>query len=160
AAVTVLEAPWGQVFDLNRIRESLQKVRPKAVAIVHAETSTGAWQPIEALGKLCHEFDTLLLVDTVTSLGCVPLQVDDWGIDATFSCTQKGLGCPPGLSPVSFSDRAVEVLNARKTKIQSWYFDLSIVQKYWGGDRTYHHTAPITMVYAIREGLRLLLEEG
>jgi alanine-glyoxylate transaminase/serine-glyoxylate transaminase/serine-pyruvate transaminase len=160
ATVTVLEAPWGQVFDLNRIRETLQKVRPKVLAIVHAETSTGAWQPIEELGKLCHEFDTLLVVDAVTSLGCVPVLVDEWDIDAVFSCTQKGLGCPPGLSPVSLSDRALAAMSARKTKVQSWYFDLTIVQKYWGGDRTYHHTAPITMVYAIREGLRLLLEEG
>ena len=142
------------------IREALQEVRPKVLAIVHAETSTGAWQPLEGLGELCHEFDTLLVVDAVTSLGCVPVQVDDWGIDAVFSCTQKGLSCPPGLSPVSFSDRAVEAINRRKTKVQSWYFDLTMVQKYWGAERFYHHTAPITMIYALREGLRLVHEEG
>jgi alanine-glyoxylate transaminase/serine-glyoxylate transaminase/serine-pyruvate transaminase len=160
ADVTVLEAPWGEVFDLNRIREALQQVQPKVLGIVHAETSTGAWQPIEDLGKLCREFDTLLVVDAVTSLGCIPLNVDEWGIDAAFSCTQKGLGCPPGLSPVSLSERALDAMNARRTQVQSWYFDLTIVQKYWGGDRVYHHTAPITMIYALREGLRLLLEEG
>jgi alanine-glyoxylate transaminase/serine-glyoxylate transaminase/serine-pyruvate transaminase len=160
ADITRLECPWGQVFDLQPIREVLAKVRPKVLAIVQAETSTGAWQPIEELGKLCHEFDTLLLIDAVTSLGCVPLYLDKWEVDAVYSCTQKGLSCPPGLSPVSFSPRAVEAINKRKTKPQSWYFDVSMVQRYWSEDRFYHHTAPITMVYAIREGLRLLHEEG
>ncbi len=160
AAVTVLEGPWGGVFDFNQIRDVLGKVRPKVLAIVQAETSTGAWQPLEGLGELCHEFDTLLLIDAVTSLGCIPLHLDGWQIDAAYSCTQKGLSCPPGLAPVSFSQRAVEVLNKRKKKVQSWYFDLTLVQRYWGEDRFYHHTAPITMIYAIREGLRLLHEEG
>ncbi len=160
AQVTELRQEWGKAFDLNRIRETLQAVRPKVLGIVHAETSTGVLQPIDQLGKLCHEFDTLLVVDAVTSLGCVPVNVDEWEIDAIFSCSQKGLGCPPGLSPVSFSDRAVAALNARKTKVQSWYLDLSIVQSYWGGERAYHHTGPISMIYAIREGLRIVLEEG
>lgn len=160
AQVTVLERPWGEVFDFNQIRETLQKVRPKVLGIVQAETSTGALQPLEGLGKLCHEFDTLLIVDAVTSLGCVPLDVDGWEIDAVYSCSQKGLSCPPGLSPVTFSPRAVDVLNRRKSKVQSWYLDLSMVQKYWGDDRVYHHTAPITMNYALREGLRILHEEG
>jgi alanine-glyoxylate transaminase/serine-glyoxylate transaminase/serine-pyruvate transaminase len=160
AAVTVLERPWGEVFDLDQIRSVLQKVRPKVLGIVHAETSTGALQPLEGLGALCHEFDTLLIADTVTSLGCVPLELDGWQIDAVYSCSQKGLSCPPGLSPVSFSPRAAEAIGRRKTKVQSWYLDLSIVQKYWGDDRAYHHTAPITMAYALREGLRLVLEEG
>jgi len=160
ADITRLDCPWGEVFDLQRIREVLSKVRPKVLAIVHAETSTGAWQPIEELGKLCHEFDALLVVDAVTSLGCIPLNVDKWEIDAIYSCTQKGLSCPPGLSPVSFSPRAAEAIGKRKTPVRCWYFDAGIVQKYWGEDRFYHHTAPITMVYAIREGLRLLHEEG
>ena len=160
ADVTVLERPWGEVFDLNQIREVLQHVRPKTLRIVHAETSTGAWQPIEQLGKLCHEFDTLLIMDAVTSLGCVPVALDAWEVDAVYSCTQKGLGCPPGLSPVSFSQRAVDAIGRRKTKVQSWYFDVSLIQKYWAEDRVYHHTAPITMIYALREGLRLVLEEG
>ncbi|MGL6073459.1 MAG: pyridoxal-phosphate-dependent aminotransferase family protein [Fimbriiglobus sp.] len=160
AMVTQMQKPWGQVFDLDQIRETLKQVRPKALGIVHAETSTGAMQPIAELGKLCHEFDTLLIVDAVTSLGCIPVKVDDWEIDAIYSCSQKGLGCPPGLSPVSFSDRAIAALKARKTKVQSWYLDLSMIESYWGGERSYHHTAPITMVYALREGLRIVMEEG
>jgi alanine-glyoxylate transaminase / serine-glyoxylate transaminase / serine-pyruvate transaminase len=160
AQVSVLERPWGEVFDLNQIRETLQKVRPKVLGIVHAETSTGAWQPIEELGKLCHEFDTLLLVDTVTSLGCVPLKVDEWELDAVYSCSQKGLSCPPGLSPITLSPRAEQAMAKRKTKVQSWYLDLTMIRQYWGNDRAYHHTAPITMIYALREGLRLLHEEG
>jgi alanine-glyoxylate transaminase/serine-glyoxylate transaminase/serine-pyruvate transaminase len=158
--VATLERPWGEVFELDQIRERLQKVRPKVLAIVHAETSTGAWQPIEGLGALCQEFGALLVLDTVTSLGCVPVSLDEWGVDAAYSCTQKGLGCPPGLSPVSFSPRAVEVISRRKTKVQSWYLDLSLLARYWGEERMYHHTAPITMIYALREGLRLVLEEG
>jgi alanine-glyoxylate transaminase / serine-glyoxylate transaminase / serine-pyruvate transaminase len=160
AQVTVLERPWGEVFDLQQIRETLQKVRPKILSIVQAETSTGAWQPLDGLGALCHEFDTLLLVDAVTSLGCIPVAVDDWQIDAIYSCSQKGLGCPPGLSPVSFSPRAVEVFSKRKTRVQSWYLDVNLVEHYWDSDRFYHHTGPISMVYALYEGLRLMLEEG
>ena len=160
AAVTKIERPWGEVFDPQQIREVLAKVRPRLLAIVHAETSTGAWQPIEELGKLCHEFDSLLVVDTVTALSCVPLKVDAWGIDATYSCSQKGLSCPPGLSPVSFSPRALERINSRKNKVQSWYLDVTLLSHYWDADRFYHHTAPITMIYALREGLRLVLEEG
>jgi alanine-glyoxylate transaminase/serine-glyoxylate transaminase/serine-pyruvate transaminase len=161
AQVTVKEAPWGQVFDLQQIRETLSSVRPKVLAIVHAETSTGAIQDISQLGKLCHEFDTLLVADCVTSLGCSPLKLDEWELDAAFSCSQKGLSCPPGMAPVSFSQRAVDALKSRKTKVQSWYLDLTTIMSYWGSnDRAYHHTAPITMVYALREGLRLVLEEG
>jgi alanine-glyoxylate transaminase/serine-glyoxylate transaminase/serine-pyruvate transaminase len=160
AAVTTLERPWGQVFDLQAIRDVLQKVRPKVLGIVHAETSTGAWQPVQELGKLCREFDTLLLLDTVTSLGGVPVEVDAWGIDAIYSGTQKCLSCPPGLAPVSFSPRAVDAINRRKTKVQSWYLDMGMVQRYWGEERFYHHTAPISMIYALREALRLVHEEG
>jgi alanine-glyoxylate transaminase / serine-glyoxylate transaminase / serine-pyruvate transaminase len=160
AAVTVLEQTWGDVFDLSRLRETLQKVRPKALGIVHAETSTGAWQPLEGLGALCHELDTLLIVDTVTSLGCVPVAVDAWELDAVFSCSQKGMSCPPGLAPVSFSTRAVEAIKHRKTKVQSWYLDTTMIQHYWDQVHSYHHTAPISMIYALREGLRILLEEG
>jgi alanine-glyoxylate transaminase/serine-glyoxylate transaminase/serine-pyruvate transaminase len=160
AQLTILEKSWGDVFDMNQIRETLQRVRPKALGIVHAETSTGALQPIEELGKLCHEFGTLLLVDAVTSLGCVPLNVDALEIDAVYSCTQKGLGCPPGLSPVSFSARAEESMTKRKSKVQSWYLDMTMIRQYWGNDRAYHHTAPISMIYALREGLRIVLEEG
>ena len=160
AAVTTLAGTWGKVFELDQLRDTLKQVRPKVLAIVHAETSTGTLQPVEQLGKLCHEFDTLLVADCVTSLGCVPVKLDEWEIDAAFSCSQKGLSCPPGMSPVSFSDRAVAAIKARKTKVQSWYLDMTTIMSYWGGERSYHHTAPITMVYAIREGLRLVLEEG
>jgi alanine-glyoxylate transaminase/serine-glyoxylate transaminase/serine-pyruvate transaminase len=160
AAVTVIEKPWGQVFDLQQIRESIQKVRPKVLGIVHAETSTGAWQPAAELGKLCHEFDVLLILDTVTSLGGVPVALDVWEVDGAYSGTQKCLSCPPGLAPVSFSPRAVEAINRRKTKVQSWYLDMSMVQRYWGEERFYHHTAPISMIYGLREALCVLHEEG
>ena len=148
AELTVMNGPWGEPFELDAIRETLKKVRPKVLGIVHAETSTGCLQPIAELGKLCHEFDTLLIADTVTSLGCVPVKLDEWEVDAAFSCSQKGLSCPPGLSPVSLSERAATRIKTRKSKVQSWYFDLSSIQSYWGGERTYHHTAPITMIYA------------
>ncbi len=160
AQVTLLERPWGEVFDPQQVREALQKTRPRLLAIVQAETSTGAWQPIEELGKLCREFDSLLVVDAVTALGCVPVLVDEWGIDAVYSCSQKGLGCPPGLAPVSFSSRAVEAMERRKSKVQSWYLDLALLRKYLGPERVYHHTTPISMIYALHEGLRLVLEEG
>jgi len=160
AAVTTIERPWGEVFDLQQIREVVQKVRPKVLGIVHAETSTGAWQPVGELGKLCHQFDTLLLLDTVTSLGGAPVDLDAWEMDAVYSGTQKCLSCPPGLSPVSFSARAVDAINARKTKVQSWYLDMGMVQRYWGEERFYHHTAPITMIYGLHEALQLVHEEG
>lgn len=160
AEVTVLERPWGTIFEMDQIREALRHVRPKVLGIVHAETSTGAWQQMAGLGRLCHEYDTLLLVDTVTSLGGVPVEIDAWEADAVYSGTQKCLSCPPGLSPVSFSPRAVEAINRRKHKVQSWYLDMGMVQRYWGEERFYHHTAPITMVYALREALRIVVEEG
>jgi alanine-glyoxylate transaminase/serine-glyoxylate transaminase/serine-pyruvate transaminase len=160
AAVTAIERPMGEVFDLKQIRDALQKVRPKVLGIVHAETSTGAWQPIDGLGSLCHEHDAMLLLDTVTSLGGVPVAIDEWGVDAVYSGTQKCLSCPPGLAPVSFSPPAVEAINRRRTKVQSWYLDMGMVQRYWGEERFYHHTAPISMIYALREALRLVLEEG
>jgi alanine-glyoxylate transaminase / serine-glyoxylate transaminase / serine-pyruvate transaminase len=160
AQVTTTERPWGEVFDPQQIRDVLHKVKPKVLGIVHAETSTGARQPLEEIGKLCRETDTLLLVDTVTSLAGLPVEVDGWGIDAVYSGTQKCLSCPPGASPVSFSPRGVEAITRRKTKVQSWYLDMTMVMRYWGEERFYHHTAPITMMYALREALRLIHEEG
>jgi alanine-glyoxylate transaminase / serine-glyoxylate transaminase / serine-pyruvate transaminase len=160
ANVTVLERPWGEVFDINQIAEELRKIRPKVLGIVHAETSTGAWQPISELAAVCRQTETLLLVDAVTSLGGVPLEVDQWGIDAVYSCSQKCLSCPSGLAPVSFGSRAMGVINRRKTKVQSWYLDMSLVQRYWGEERFYHHTTPISMIYALHEALPLILEEG
>src|SRR5262245_20980847 len=118
AQVTVKEGPWDRVFELDQLRDALKTVRPKVLAIVTAETSTGALQDVSQLGKLCHEFGSLLVTDCVTSLGCTPVKLDEWEIDAAFSCSQKGLSCPPGLSPVSFSQRAVDAVKARKTKVQ------------------------------------------
>lgn len=161
AQVTVIESPWGKTFTLEQIREVLTRVKPKVLSLVHAETSTGAIQGnIKEIADLCHEHGAVIVVDAVTSLGCVELEVDAWGLDAVFSCSQKGLGCPPGLAPVTFSDRAVELIKTRKTKVHSWYFDMTTVMSYWGQDRVYHHTGPISMVFAIHEGLRLVLEEG
>ena len=160
AEVTVLERPWGDVFPLDQIREALRQVRPKVLGIVHAETSTGACQPMDGLGALCHEFDTLLLVDTVTSLGGIPVEVDRWQADAVYSGTQKCLSAPPGLAPVTFSTRAVEAIHRRRHPVQSWYLDVSMVERYWGQERFYHHTAPITMIYSLYEALRLVQEEG
>jgi alanine-glyoxylate transaminase/serine-glyoxylate transaminase/serine-pyruvate transaminase len=160
--VVKLDVPWGETCDLGRIEDALKKEgKVKAVAVVHAETSTGAHQPLEGLGRLCHQHGALLVVDTVTSLGGVPLEVDAWEIDACYSGTQKCLSCPPGLAPFTLSARALDVVKARKTKVQSWYLDASLVADYWSeSKRAYHHTAPISMVYALREALRLVLEEG
>ncbi len=157
-----LEAPWGQVFPPERIEEALKKEgKVKAVAVVHAETSTGAQQPLDGLGKLCHDRGALLVVDAVTSLGGLPVEVDRQEIDVCYSGTQKCLSCPPGLAPLTLSPRALEVVKARKHKVQSWYLDLSMIADYWAeGKRAYHHTAPISMVYALREALRIVLEEG
>jgi alanine-glyoxylate transaminase/serine-glyoxylate transaminase/serine-pyruvate transaminase len=162
ARLVKLEAPWGQIFPLERIEEALRKEgKVKAVAVVHAETSTGAQQPLEGLGKLCHDHGALLVVDTVTSLGGLPVEVDRHGIDVCYSGTQKCLSCPPGLAPLTLSPRALEVVKGRKGKVQSWYLDLSMIADYWAeGKRAYHHTAPISMVYALREALRIVLEEG
>ncbi len=157
-----LEAPWGQVFPLERIAEALKREgRVKAVAVVHAETSTGAQQPLAGLGELCHQHGALLVVDTVTSIGGLPIEVDRHGIDVCYAGSQKCLSCPPGLAPLTLSPRALEAVRSRKTKCQSWYLDLSLIADYWAdGKRAYHHTAPISMVYALREALRIVLEEG
>jgi alanine-glyoxylate transaminase/serine-glyoxylate transaminase/serine-pyruvate transaminase len=161
AKVTAIEMPWGKVFSPEQIREAIDRSGPfKVVGIVNAETSTGAHQPIEQISKIVHNKGSLLLVDAVTSLGGAELKVDGWNIDACYSGTQKCLSCPPGLSPVTFSAAAVKAMEARKTKVQSWYLDMSMVRQYWGTERLYHHTAPINAVYGLHEALRLVLEEG
>lgn len=160
AEVAIIEKPWGEVFSPDEIRHALQKHRPKVLGIVHAETSTGALQPASELGRMCHEHGALLLLDTVTSLGGIPVEIDAWDVDAAYSGTQKCLSCPPGLAPVSFSPRAMDVITKRKTKVQSWYLDVNMLASYWGTDRVYHHTAPISMNYALHEALRAILEEG
>jgi alanine-glyoxylate transaminase/serine-glyoxylate transaminase/serine-pyruvate transaminase len=156
-----VEAPWGHVVRAEQLEAALRaRRRPKLVALVHAETSTGAWQPLEDAARLAHEHDALLLVDCVTSLGGVPVEIDRWEIDAAYSGTQKCLACPPGLAPVTFGPRAVEAVRRRRTRIPSWYFDLTLLERYWGEERVYHHTAPVSMNYALREALRLVAEEG
>ncbi len=160
AEVSTIERPYGEVFDPDEVRAAVKKASPKVVGIVHAETSTGAWQPIEQIARIAHDAGALIAIDTVTSLGGVPVEIDGWEIDAVYSGTQKCLSCPPGLAPVSFSARAAEVIASRKSKVQSWYLDMGMIQRYWGSDRFYHHTAPISMNYALREALALVVEEG
>jgi len=161
AKVHKVEAQWGRIIEPDQIAQALSKIeKPKLVAIVHSETSTGIHQPLQEISKMTHLSGALFAVDGVTSLGCVPLEIDEWGIDACYSCTQKGIGAPPGLAPVTFSPRAMEAVHKRKTKCRSWYFDVGLIEQYWGPDRLYHHTAPITMNYAIYEALRIVVEEG
>jgi alanine-glyoxylate transaminase/serine-glyoxylate transaminase/serine-pyruvate transaminase len=161
ARVIRVEAQWGQIIEPAAVRAALTATtKPKLVAIVHAETSTGIHQPVDEIARLAHEHGALFVLDTVTSLGCVPVELDAWGIDASFSCTQKGIGAPPGLAPVSFSHAARAAVRARRSKCKSWYLDLAMIEQYWGDSRVYHHTAPISMNYALHEALRIILEEG
>ena len=161
ANVVAVEGEWGRPLEPEQFRQALDGLSEvKVVAIVHAETSTGVLQPLEEIGRMARERDALFLVDAVTSLGGLDVRVDDWGIDVCFSGTQKCVGAPPGLSPITLGPRAVEVVNSRKSKITSWYLDLTLLQMYWGADRIYHHTAPISMIYSLREALRIMHEEG
>jgi alanine-glyoxylate transaminase/serine-glyoxylate transaminase/serine-pyruvate transaminase len=161
ATAVSVEAEWGRIIEPGDIDQALaQHPQAKLVAVVHAETSTGVWQPLEEIGRAVRAADKLFLVDTVTSLAGCPLQLDDWLIDACYSGTQKCLSCPPGLSPLTFGPRAVSALRARRHKVQSWYLDLTMIERYWGDERVYHHTAPNSMSYALLEALRLVDEEG
>lgn len=161
AKVKKVEAPWGQPINPEDVKNAIGNSKPKLVSIVHAETSTGVKQPIQEISNIAHNSGALFVVDAVTSLAGTELRVDDWRIDAIYSGTQKCLSAPPGLSPVSFSDQAVDVLNNRKHKVQSWFLDLSLVKNYWAGaKRAYHHTAPVSAMFAIREAYRLVLDEG
>ncbi|MDZ4819670.1 MAG: alanine--glyoxylate aminotransferase family protein [Planctomycetota bacterium] len=160
AMVNKIERPWGEVFTPDEIRASIAQHRPKIVGIVQAETSTGAWQPVQEIAQIVREAGALLIVDSVTALGGVPVEVDAWGIDCCYSGSQKCLSCPPGLAPITFGARAMEKLRARKTKVASWYLDVTMLAQYWGTDRVYHHTAPINMTYGLYEALRLVLQEG
>jgi alanine-glyoxylate transaminase / serine-glyoxylate transaminase / serine-pyruvate transaminase len=160
ARVEVVEAPFGHPLDLDQLRTAALKANPKIIAVVHAETSTGVLTSLEAVRQICDETDSLLLADTVTSLGGLPLRIDDWGVDIAYSGTQKCLSCPPGLAPLTVSERAAGQLARRKSPVQSWYLDLSMVQNYWGSERTYHHTAPISMNYALLAALQETVEEG
>jgi len=160
ATVNRLDKPWGDVFTPEEIDAALKKQPAKVVAIIHAETSTGALTPLEGMAEVVHKHGALLLVDCVTSLGGIPLKIDEWDIDIAYSGTQKCLSCPPGLSPVTIGERAREAFHQRKTKVANWYLDMTMLEHYWGDERTYHHTAPISMNYALRESLRLVYEEG
>ncbi len=159
----MVDDPWGRAVDPNKLEDAL-KANPdaKITAFVHAETSTGALSDVQKLCEIAHQHGCLTIVDAVTSLAGVELDVDGWGIDAIYSGTQKCLSCTPGLSPVSFNDQAVEKVRARKSKVQSWFLDLTLVMGYWGGSskRAYHHTAPVNALYGLHEALTMLDEEG
>jgi alanine-glyoxylate transaminase / serine-glyoxylate transaminase / serine-pyruvate transaminase len=156
----VVEATWGEAIDVGKIEAALKSSKPRAVALVHAETSTGVLQNLSGLAEMAHRHGALFIVDAVTSLGGHPVGIDRNGIDICYSGTQKCIGAPPGLSPITFNERALDRIRSRRSKVQSWYLDITMVEKYWGDDRTYHHTAPISMNYALREALRLIYEEG
>jgi len=161
ARVESLEFEWGTPVIPERVEEKLKRGHYKILAVVHAETSTGVRNPVEEIGRMLSGKDTLYIVDVVTSLGGMRVATDEWGVDALYSGSQKCLSSPPGLAPVSFSDRALDAIAARKTKVPNWYLDISLLTQYWGGrSRVYHHTAPINMIYAIYQSLFLIKEEG
>ena len=161
ADVRTFSTDWGKAFTLEEITAAVAEHEPKVLALVHAETSTGARQPLEGVSDVCQKHGSMLLIDTVTSLSGVPLFLDEWGVDMAYSGTQKALACPPGLGPLTLGPRALEALNNRKTPVKNWYLDMSMISKYWGtGKRVYHHTAPVNMNYALREALMLVVEEG
>src|SRR5258708_4860327 len=159
AEVVRFEKPWGEVFDDREVADFVAREKPHVVAFVHAETSTGALQNPRAICDAAHDVGALVIADTVTSLGAVPVNVDENGIDVAYSCTQKGLSCPPGLSPITVSPRALDRLNARKTPVREWYLDLSLLRDYYDG-RKYHHTASATMFYGLCEALKAIMDEG
>lgn len=161
ARVTRVEAAWGQIIPPAQIQDALlANPNAKLVGIVHAETSTGVENPVAEIGRIVRNSNALYLIDTVTSLAGCPVRLDEWGVDAAYSGTQKCLSCPPGLSPVSLSERALEAARDRNTRVQSWYLDVNLLAGYWGTDRVYHHTAPISMNYALHAALREVLDEG
>jgi alanine-glyoxylate transaminase/serine-glyoxylate transaminase/serine-pyruvate transaminase len=160
ADITVVETEWGKPVDPERVEAELKKKPYKLIALVHAETSTGVLQPIDDIARLAKEYDTMMMLDTVSSLGGIEVKVDEWGIDACFSCSQKCIGCAAGLAPITFSDRAVEAVKNRKSPVNSWYLDMSLIEKYWSTERVYHHTSSSTLNYGLLEALLLIHEEG
>ena len=158
--VVRVDADWGQPLDMQRVRDAFRRSNARIVVMIHAETSTGMRQPIEELKSLRDIRDVILVVDSVTSLGAHPVGIDRNEIDVSYSCTQKGIGAPPGLSPVTFSERALEKIRTRKERPRCWYLDLQLIDKYWSSDRVYHHTSPALMNYALGEALEIILEEG
>ena len=161
AETHIVDSPWGKPVDVQMLADELDKHgNVKAVGVVHAETSTGVLTPLEEIAELAHRHGALVVVDAVTSLGGHDVRMDDWDLDVCFSATQKCLGAPPGLAPISFGPRAMEVINTRSSTVQSFYFNLKDLESYWSQTRAYHHTSPISMTYALREALRMLMEEG
>ena len=161
AKVHIVDSTWGKPVDVQGLADELAKhPKVKAVGVVHAETSTGVLTPLPEITELIHRHGALAIVDAVTSLGGHEMLMDDWGIDVCYSATQKCLGGPPGLAPISLSEAAMEVVNSRETKVQSFYFNLKDLESYWNQTRAYHHTSPISMTYALREALRMVMEEG
>jgi len=161
AEVDTLDVPWGKPVDPAEVERVVSKREYKVVSVVHAETSTGVRNPVEEIGPILKLRGALYVVDTVTSLGGIDVRCDEWGVDALYSGTQKCLSCPPGLSPVSFSQRALETIDRRKSKVPNWYLDMSLIKSYWEGKkRAYHHTAPINMIYALYRALGLVQAEG
>jgi alanine-glyoxylate transaminase/serine-glyoxylate transaminase/serine-pyruvate transaminase len=160
ASVTRVETEPGTPLDAEAMEAAIRRASPRVVGFVHAETSTGVLQPVEDIARVAGEAGAAVVLDCVTSLGGVPVSLDAWGIDAAYSGTQKCLSCPPGLSPVSFSERALERVGARRRPVQSWYLDVSLLAGYYGVERVYHHTAPISAIYALDEGLKIVEEEG
>lgn len=155
-----LDTEWGKIVNPNDIKAAIKKYSPQIVAIVHAETSTGILQPIDDIGYVVREHNALLVVDAVTSLGGISVKMDEWMVDVIYSGSQKCLGCPPGLAPVSFNDRAMDKIRS-KNKVSSFYLDINLLYNYWGGDkRIYHHTGPVSLIYALHEALRMIYEEG
>jgi len=158
--VLTITRPWGEVFTAEEVEAALQQHPAKVVAVVHAETSTGALQPLDDILRVVHQAGAYLIVDAVTSLGGLPVSVDLRKIDVCYSGAQKCLSAPPGVSPITFSPRAAEVLRERRTTVANWYLDCTLVEKYWGKERTYHHTAPISANYSLYEALSIVAEEG
>jgi alanine-glyoxylate transaminase/serine-glyoxylate transaminase/serine-pyruvate transaminase len=160
ADITVIEGEWGKPTDPERVAAAFKEKAFKVIGIVHAETSTGVLQPMEDIVRIARENGAMILLDTVTSLGGVEVKVDEWGIDAAYSCSQKCIGCPPGLAPVTFSERAFQALEKRDTPVRSWYLDIRLLENYWNDNRVYHHTSSSTMNYGLLEALMLIHEEG
>lgn len=160
ADVTLIEGEWGRPTDPEQVEAALKNGAYKVITLVHAETSTGVLQPMDDVASLAKAHGAMIILDTVTSLGGIEVKADEWGLDAAYSCSQKCIGCPSGLAPVTFSDRAIEAVKKRKSPVRSWYLDISLLDQYWGSDRVYHHTSSSTLCCALLEALSLIEEEG
>jgi alanine-glyoxylate transaminase / serine-glyoxylate transaminase / serine-pyruvate transaminase len=160
ANVIRCDRPWGEVFEEQEVRDAIRREKPQVVAYVQAETSTGVFNAGKAIAEAAHEIDALVIADCVTSLGTMPVEADENGIDIAYSCTQKGMSCPPGLAPITVSPRALDLLRARKRPSDTWYLDLGLLDEYYDGSHRYHHTAPVSLFYALHEGLQVINEEG